>query len=126
MATSSNPNHIKRYLSYFFMGVVSVMFIMAGAAKLMGSEELWQQFVAFGYPYWFFIATGVIEILAALLLWSVHTRILGAALVIATMLGALYSNITVGASQFYVVNISIALLAAVIIWLNRDKWPLNR
>ena len=68
----------------------------------------------------------MIEAGAAILLWPRRTRLLGAGLIIGTMLGALLSNMSVGASQFYIVNIVIAALAGGVAWLNRNRWPLRR
>ncbi|MEM7132858.1 MAG: DoxX family protein [Chloroflexota bacterium] len=117
---------VMQYVVYALMALLTVAMLFAGGMKLIGNEELWQQFVNFGYPYWFYILTGIIEAGAAILLWPRQTRLIGSGLIVATMIGALYSNMTVGASEFYLVNIVLAALAAVVAWFSRDGWPLNR
>lgn len=123
---NNSPNHIIQYTGYLLIALLSVVMLFTAVPKLLGNEQLWQQFVNFGYPYWFYILTGIIEAGAGILLWPRKTRLVGAALIIATMIGALLSNMGVGASQFYAVNIGIAVIAAVVAWLNRDGWPLRR
>lgn len=105
------------------MLIVAVSIFSAGINKLVPSfatyEQLWQQFVDFGYSKTFFTITGVIEVAAAFLILLRPTRTLGAFLIIATMMGAAYSNFGVGAYNFLPVNVMLALLAAVVAWLDR-------
>lgn len=126
MTENNSPNRIVQYTGYLLMALLTIAMLFAGGAKLVGNEQLWQQFINFGYPYWFYILTGIIEAGAAILLWPRQTRLIGAGLIIATMIGALLSNMSVGASQFYMVNTVIAAIAGVVVWLNRDSWPLRR
>ena len=126
MIENNSPSRIIQYAGYLLMALLSVAMLFAGVAKLLGNEQLWQQFINFGYPYWFYILTGIIEAGSGILLWPRKTRLVGAALIIATMIGALLSNMGVGASQFYAFNIGIAVIAGVVVWLNRNSWPLRR
>ncbi|MEM7537483.1 MAG: DoxX family protein [Chloroflexota bacterium] len=126
ITATGGTNRILQYGLYVVMALLTVAMLFAGGMKLAGNKELWQQFVAFGYPYWFYILTGIIEAGAAILLWPRQTRLIGAGLIVATMMGALYSNMMVGASQFYAVNIVVATLAALVGWFNRNSWPLSR
>jgi len=123
---NNSPSRIVSFTGYLLMVLLTVAMLFAGGVKLVGNEQLWQQFINFGYPYWFYILTGIIEAGAAILLWPRRTRLLGASLIVGTMLGALLSNVSVGASQFYIINIAIAALAGGVAWLNRDRWPLRR
>ena len=101
------------------MGLLTLVMLFAGVAKLAGNEDLWQQFVAFGYPRWFFMVTGIIEVAGAALLWPRNTRLIGAALIAATMIGALVSNFRVGAREFYLLNLGLGAMAGAVGWINR-------
>jgi len=65
--TSSRPKW-QVYGMYGLILVLSLVMALAGIAKLMGNEMLAEQFRNFGYPVWFFYLTGVLEVLAAILL----------------------------------------------------------
>lgn len=125
MNSNEKPNKILTYGMYAIMALLTLIMLAAGVTKLLGNEMLAQQFVNFGYPTWFFYLTGIIEIAAAILLWPRQTRQIGGLLILVTMIGALYSNITVGASQFYIVNSVIGLLGLAVAWVNRNAFPLK-
>ena len=117
------------YAMYLLMAFLSAAMFLFGFMKLTGDELFWQQFIDFGYSKWFFYLTGIIEVLSAILLWPAKTRLVGAGLIIATMLGAAYSNLTGGeadAFYFILINLLLGLLAVVVAWMNRNSWPLKR
>ena len=65
----------------------------AGASKLTGAEQQVKGFAAMGYPNGFVYVAGVIEVLGAILLLIPKTAVygvllLGATMVVATLLGA--------------------------------------
>ena len=127
--TSSTRFKWQTYAMFLLMALLSVPMFLFGCMKLTGNELFWQQFVNFGYPKWFFYLTGIIEVTSAILLWPVRTRLVGAGLIIATMLGAAYSNLMGGeedALSFIFSNILLGLLAVIIAWMNRQNWPFKR
>ena len=79
-----------------------------------------------GYPEWFLFAIGILEAAGALMLWFRRTRLIGAGLLLAIMVGAVISTGRVGFFLFYPIDITLAIAAGAVIWLNRDHWPLNR
>jgi hypothetical protein len=114
---------------YLFMALLSAAMFLFGLMKLMGDELFWQQFINFGYSKWFFYLTGLIEVASAILIWPFKTRLVGAGLIIATMLGATYSNLTGGeadAFYFILLNVLLGLLAVAVAWMNRYAWPFKR
>ena len=69
-----------------------------GGPKVMPGEETIANFVRWGYPPWFVTVTGAIEVLGGILLLIPKTRFYGAALLVATMVGAILTHI--GAGEF--------------------------
>ena len=130
MTTTSNTrSKWQTYAMYLLMALLSAAMFIFGFIKLTGNEMFWQQFINFGYSKWFFYLTGIIEVASAILIWPSKTRLVGAGLIIATMLGAAYSNLTAGeddAFSFILVNIVLGLLAVMIGWMNRHTWPFKR
>lgn len=124
--TTTQPKW-QTYGIYAFMALLALAMFMAGIQKLIGNEMLWQQFINFGYARWFFYLTGIIEVGAAILIWIPKTRLVGAVMIVVTMLGAAYSNLMTGgdATVFIPVNLVLALLAGVVAWNNRNSWPLK-
>ena len=117
------------YAMYVLMAFLSAAMFLFGFMKLTGDEMFWQQFINFGYSRWFFYLTGLIEVASAILLWPSKTRLVGAGLIVATMLGAAYSNLTAGQEDVYgfiSLNILQGLLAVIIAWMNRYQWPFER
>ena len=130
MTTTANTrSKWQTYAMYLLMALLSAAMFIFGFMKLTGNEIFWQQFINFGYSKWFFYLTGIIEVASAILIWPSKTRLVGAGLIIATMLGAAYSNLTGGgddAFSFILVNIVLGLLAVMIGWMNRQTWPFKR
>ena len=117
------------YAMYLLMAFLSAAMFLFGFMKLTGDEMFWQQFIDFGYSKWFFYLTGLIEVASAILLWPSKTRLVGAGLILATMLGAAFSNLTgseADAFYFILINILLGLLAVMIGWMNRYNWPFKR
>jgi uncharacterized membrane protein YphA (DoxX/SURF4 family) len=72
--------------------VLAVAFLAAGATKLAGQQTMIDNFDHFGYPQWFRLVTGAIEVaISAILLASLAVEalaVIGAVLVIGVMIGA--------------------------------------
>ncbi len=78
--------------------ILGLGFIMFGLMKFF-SKQMVEGFKYFGYPTGFRIFTGGVEILAALLLitgiWNGALAAIGGFLVVATMIGAIYTHIKI-------------------------------
>ncbi len=68
-------------------------FLGAGGMKLAGAEPLVQNFAKWGLPDWLRYVTGFVEVVAALLLIAPKTRFFGAALILPTMVGAVWIHL---------------------------------
>jgi putative oxidoreductase len=59
-------------------GLLTVLFLATGIPKLMGAQEWLRHFAAWGYPDWFRLVVGTVEVLSAVLLLIPKLAALGA------------------------------------------------
>jgi hypothetical protein len=73
--------------------IVAVLFTVAGVVNLAGRGAVKRDFARWGYPAWFRLLCGALELLSAALLAGQQTRGLGLTLACAIMIGALFTLI---------------------------------
>ena len=112
-------------MKYAILGIKALLtlaFVAAGASKLLGVEMMVQTFDAIGVGQWFRYVTGAIEIVAPILLWVKGREAIGAALLVATMVGAVLAHLVIlGPSA--VPALVLGVLAAVVLWSHKDQLP---
>jgi hypothetical protein len=74
-----------------FAAIVAILFTVAGMVNLAGYGAVKRNFARWGYPAWFRLLCGTLELLSAALLAGQQTRGLGLALAGAIMIGALFT-----------------------------------
>ncbi len=100
--------------------LLTLAFVAAGGAKLLGVPMMLHTFDVIGIGQWFRYLTGVIEIGGAILLWLPGRQALAAALLGATMLGAVTAHIVVlGPSA--IPAVFLGLICAGVLYLHRDQ-----
>jgi len=86
-------------LAWVLEGLLGLMFIMAGLGKITGSKMHVEGFNKWGYPQWFRVVTGVIELGAAILLivgfWNGTAAIIGAAILVAVGIGGVITHVRI-------------------------------
>lgn len=88
---------------------VGFIFLFGGSKLIPGSNAgTIENFARWGYPAWFVYVTGTIEVVGALLLLMPKTRFYGAALLVGTMVGAIFTHI--GAGEFGALGFPAVLL----------------
>ncbi len=105
--------------------LLGLAFVGAGASKLVGAEQMVDDFVRFKYPRWFMYFTGAVEGIGALgLLAGIFVPVLallGGSLLAATMVGAVFTHIRAGDSVSRtlppVVLLVLALAVIVLVWV---------
>lgn len=113
-----------KYLSIGLRGLLTLAFIAAGGAKLAGVEMMVGTFDAIGIGQWFRYVTGAIEIGAAILLWLPGLQAVAAALLGATMVGAVLAHMFIlGPSA--VPAIILGLICAAVIYMHRNQIPMT-
>ena len=98
----------------------AAMFLMAGAGKLSGNEQMVGMYETIGIGQWFRYLTGAIEVTSAILLLIPRFSGIGALILIPTMIGAILTHLfIVGGSPL--VPIVLLVIMAIIAYGRRDR-----
>ncbi len=102
--------------------LLALAFLGAGGSKLAGVEQHVTNFDKWGYPLWFMYVTGLIEVGGAAMLPFKRTRFFGAALLVATMTGAILTHIVAGEIGGPMVPPIVLLsLSGYLVWRERAR-----
>lgn len=108
------------YLSLGLRALLTLAFVGAGGAKLLGVEMMVQTFEQIGFGQWFRFLTGIIEVAGAALLWLPGRQAVGALLLGGTMVGAVLTHLLIlGPSA--VPAVVLGLLCTAVLYLHRDQ-----
>jgi uncharacterized membrane protein YphA (DoxX/SURF4 family) len=99
--------------------LVAVGLIPAGLVKLVGVEEVVQNFARWGFPWFWIYVTGLLELTASVLVLVPRTRLWGAALAVLVMLSATAVHLMNGEAGQIGPTLAIAAMAAVAGWSAR-------
>lgn len=102
--------------------LLTIAFLTAGAAKLLGVEMMVATFETIGWGQWFRYLTAAIEIGATILLWLPRRAAIGAGLLVVTMIGAVIAHLVVLGPSLLPALV-LGSLAAFIVWQSRDQLP---
>ena len=101
-------------------GLLTLAFLAAGTAKLMGVEMMVGTFDKVGLGQWFRYVTGLIEVGSAILLWVPGFQAIAAGLLVCTMIGAVLAHLfIIGPSA--VPALVLGVLAAVTLYAHRGQ-----
>ncbi len=100
---------------------LAAMFLAAGGSKLIGAPAMVALFDTIGWGQWFRYVTGAIEASAAIALLIPSAAVFGAMLLVATMIGAVATNLFLG--QSVVPPLVLLVLASAIAWVRRNELP---
>lgn len=114
--------NVQKWGSLGLKALLTLAFVAAGAAKLIGAAPMVATFDAIGWGQWFRYVTGAIEVGAAALLWMPGLQYAGAFLLLTTMVAAVGFHVLVLGPSF-VPALILGLIAAVILWMHRDQIP---
>lgn len=107
-------------------GLLGLVFLGAGGAKLAGAQQMRDDFDRFGYPGGFRIFTGVCEVTGAALLlagfWWPPSAVGGGLLLMCVMLGALYTHF-VRAGDPFAKALPPLVLLCLLAWVTAAQWP---
>ena len=106
-------------------GLLAVVFVGSGGAKLAGSEMLVQSFERWGYPSWFMYLVGVIELSGAVVLLVPRLAGYAAVLLGATMVGAVVTHL-LNAEWVEWIPASILLVLLVLVGYARREPVMTR
>ncbi|MBD8071569.1 DoxX family protein [Bacillus sp. PS06] len=85
-------------LSIILQVLLGLGFLMFGFMKL-GSQQMVEGFKHYGYPTWFRVFTGLVELAAAVLviagIWIEGLAVWGGLIIVVTMIGAILTHIKI-------------------------------
>lgn len=120
----------QRVLSIVGWSVVWLMTLMLvfafgaqGLAKFSDNSGWASAFAHWGYPVWFRITIGVLEVLAAVLVLWPRTAPVGAALIVVIMLGGMGTHIVKENGRHITSEIGPLIFASVVLLARRRQIP---
>ena len=110
------------YLSIGLRALLTLAFVGAAGAKLAGVDMMVETYETIGVGQWFRYLTGIVEIAGAALLWLPNRQVVGAAVLGATMVGAVLAHMLVlGPSA--VPAMVLGLISAAVLYIYRAQIP---
>ncbi len=110
-----------RIIKWVLIGLLTLQFLAAGSAKLMGS---WNQlFEQWGYPATFATVVGIAEIIAVIGLYLKSLRLWALGLIFVIMLGAIYTHFLAGENGRIIHNLTIVAVGTAIGFIQRKHIP---
>jgi uncharacterized membrane protein YphA (DoxX/SURF4 family) len=109
-------------VTYILQGILALMFLMAGFGKVAGSKMHVEAFKNWRLPQWFRIATGIVELVGAVLLivgyWTSTLAMSGSLLLAITGVGGILTHIRVKDSfKDTAMILFLAILSFVVLYL---------
>lgn len=112
-----------KYAGWIGLAVIALIFFQAAVLKLMGAQVMIEVFNKLGYPAWFRIVIGILEISGAIALLIRSSARYGAILLALIMIGAMISSFVKGASGEAIVPVIMLFL---LVWIAVVRGPANR
>ncbi|HTG71556.1 MAG TPA: DoxX family protein [Candidatus Udaeobacter sp.] len=109
-------------LSIVLQVILGLGFLMFGLMKF-GSKQMVEGFKHYGYPGWFRVFTGIVEVISAILviagIWNKTLAAWGGLFIVATMIGAIFTHIKIKDTvQQMMMPIILFILGLVVLLLN--------
>jgi len=118
LSEESQPSKALNVTLWILQALAAAAFLMAGATKLAGAEMHVAMFEKIGLGQWFRYFTGGLEVICAILLLVPRTVGIGAALLAATMVGAVATHLfIIGGSA--APALVLMLITAAVAWYRR-------
>lgn len=102
--------------------LLAAMFVMSGGMKLINPAQASGMFVNYGYPAWFALVIGAVEVIGGVLLLVPRVAFYAAGALAVVMAGAAFTHLkTAGEAPRAIVPIVLLLLSIVIALARRPK-----
>lgn len=123
---------MKKYFNFAFILklVIAVILLQTLYFKFTGAEESKYIFSTIGMEPWGRIGSGVVELIAAILILIPRTTWLGAILALGTVTGAIFFHLTKlgivvmdDGGLLFILACVVFLFSLIILWIERQKIP---
>ncbi len=106
-------DNAKKFGLLVLKALAALAFIGAGSMKLIGNPDMIAVFDAVGVGQWFRYVTGLIEIGSAVLLFVPGMQLIGAALLGATMVGAILAHLFILGPSFVPALVLLVIVSVI-------------
>ena len=114
-------NKTRNILIWVIAGFVAFVFAFVGIAKLLGVEAQIEKLNGWGFPLWTRFPIGIIELALGIGIIIPHYRKLTIYLILVWGVAAVITYIQAGQALQSLLPLALALIAAVILPLSRNK-----
>ncbi len=97
--------------------VLAAFFVVGSLSNIVAPRSIFEEYLKWGYPHWFHFVTGSLELMTAVLLARVRTRLWGSTLGCTVMLAALATVTVHGEYGHGVAPLVVATLSIVVGWI---------
>ena len=112
---------IKNGSGWVLSVLLTTAFMLAALPKLLGAQVWIVKFMKWGYPKWFPIAIGSLELLGGILLLIPRVATYGACVLGVIMVGAAYTHLANGEGLQVLRPVIIFILLGIALWLRRPE-----
>jgi len=102
-------------------GVLAALFVASGGMKLAGAQAPIAAFTRYGYPAWFRLLIGVIEVVGALLLLVPRLTAYGTTALGVVMIGAAYTHVMNAEASHALVPLALLVALAGVAYARRPQ-----
>lgn len=109
--------------TWMLAGLLAALYLFSGGSKLAGAEMHVQGFAQWGYPQWFRLVVGAVEVTLAILLLIPRAAFFGASALMVVMAGATYTHLfrATGEGSNAVATVVLLGLAGLVAYARRAE-----
>ena len=116
-----NRGKIRNVFAWFLSILLCLAFLLAGIPKLLSVPAWLGRFSNWGYPKWFVLLIGVLEVLGAILLLIPRFATYAVTILTIVMLGAAYTHVANGEGLAVIRPLIFLCLLAIVGWLRKQS-----
>lgn len=123
METSSKRSRAGRIALWVLSGLLAALYLAAGGSKLLGAQQHLEHFSKWGYPGWFRLLIGAVEVAAGIALLVPRAAFLASLTLAVVMAGAVYTHFRHDEAAQAVVPVVLLALVALVGYV---RWSQSR
>ena len=108
-------------IAWVISGLLGALYLLSGTPKILQQEGVIQMFADWGYPVWFAITIGILEVTGGILLFIRPVAMYSGLMLVVLMLGAAYTHISNGEGLEVIRPIIFIVLLGIVIFIRRKN-----
>jgi len=114
MGVMAESGKAKNIALRILTALLGALFVMVGGMKILNPSGAAQMFTDYGYPGWFGVVTGIIELVSGVLLFVPRFTTYAAAALVVVMAGAAATHLRAGETNQLAPPIVLLVISAVV------------